>query len=637
MLSVYSDEVKRFLEKEKYYNPHKLFDGLTVLSNFNYYGSSLNNDTAYKLLSPISNKMNVLLSHFSPKERVTADVRHFFNKIKLTKNYFDINEIDKVKNSLYGINQVFGNKLYNSSLIVDITPSNLNGTLQFNINILKDNGIDISELLYSNNANFAHNKNKIANFSVTENEFKKINEFLMNLSNYKNIPEAFNNSNIISIGKNNNYPITINHLWIAKHEHDTNGKNLIYFKSHDSAFEFWQNNQDKKYKIIRNDVNITNRDWELIKNKEKYLNIINSDVLTEKKASKEYYIEIFNPAMKNKTKYDLFKDLAKVNKNVLIEELVKNYPNSDYSEFVNMDNKSIIRSIVEGRLTNKNWIFPDESLINASKTKAFKSLFSAVETNNNLKELFSKTKIIDNENNTIDPYTISKVNSYNQIITDIKKNICNSLLHGDSVLLMAREGVDYCINTATKQPFENIQQLYISQVRYDNGFKSPYFMPSQDVINNGFDIIPKNLSTILSSLNKQKIEIEFTSFFNADQIKNNSNTLELATSLLNTELKTPYMKDNVDTLPEPKYYEPKSISISENFSRHMSEYFDSIYTGRYYKPPNYNKKELENLINYINKHNSSFFHDAQNAYTIVKNNLLNNANQRKRDHSRKRS
>jgi hypothetical protein len=252
--------------------------------------------------------------------------------------------------------------------------------------------------------------------------------------------------------------------------------------------------------------------------------------------------------------------------------------------------------------------------------KSYSNMYKAIEANKQLKSAFSKTRIITPKDTELDGVTISKINSHNQLISDIKKTIVQGLLSGDSIFLKAREGVDYSVNTQTQKPFENIQQLYLQQLRMDKNYTKPYFMPLKTVRDTGFTIPPKNLAVALSSINKIQQQVEFTYYLNADQIRSTDKTLDISKMLIKSELNVPFLKSK-EIPPEIPAYEPKSIALNELFAKHISQYFKSIYTGEPYNPPKYTKSEIRQLADYITRDNSTFFKDVLKAHKTIKDNL----------------
>jgi hypothetical protein len=271
---------------------------------------------------------------------------------------------------------------------------------------------------------------------------------------------------------------------------------------------------------------------------------------------------------------------------------------------------------------------------NGSKSKAFKDLFEAVKANNLLRKYFYSTKITDSNSKEIHPASISTIEDHNRLVNDIKQTICDGLLKGNSVILQAREGIDYSFNASNQKPFENVQQLYMQQIRQNKNFKNPYFMSSSHTRTNGFTIKKDSLSTILSNINKQTSKIEFNCFYNGNQLENNSKTLDLTNNSLNKNLNIPFVLKQ-DKIPEVKLYEPKSFTLVENLNKYVSEYFKSIYTGEPYTPPNYTIDEINKIVNYISNNDSQFFGNVQKAHRTVKNSLKMPVPSRQKDHSRR--
>jgi len=160
-------------------------------------------------------------------------------------------------------------------------------------------------------------------------------------------------------------------------------------------------------------------------------------------------------------------------------------------------------------------------------------------------------------------------------------------------------------------------------------------MPFIDIALNGFDIKNKSFSIILSNVNKYTQQIDFNTYFNADQLIANNKTLNIAKELLTTSNTIPFISKEIYILPYIKLYKPKSIKLNETFTRHIAEYFESCYTGKPYKPPYYTKEEIQKLVKYISKTNSHFFNDVQKAHKSVKESLQLQTEIYIKDHARK--
>jgi len=643
MLDSYMKDIQNFLSKDTNYNPAKIYDGLHILMDYNNYGPKIPEDSRTKVLTPITTKLQSLIALYNPKENITPDVKYFFNTLKTPQTLFDTNQIEKTINDLYGIKPIYGQKHANASIEVSIKKTSENNQppttdkqiLTFDAALLKDKKISLPNLLAANGASFAENHSKASYFTMNQETYQNVKDFLQNLSNTGNLEKAFSASDIISVGKMTDDTPTLNELWkVFRADDKNNNKHTFYFDNKFDALKFWKQN-DGHYQIAQIPTTITERDWDLLKSKERHHTEQTKKAMeTKHETEKTYFIQIANTASPKKfTREEILHSLSDKEKNALLKEIKVNYPEKEYIQFENYTRKQLSDTIIEGRLERPDWIDPNDEVVSSTKTRNFPDIFTAVKANNELRKLFDQTKIFESPETPIDSNVIIKINNYNQLITDIKTTICNSLLTGDSVLLHNRGGIKYTLNTSTKKPFENVQQLYLQQIRDDNHFKSTFFMPSLDVRNNGFDVVPKSLATALSHINKDHNKIEFTYFFNGDQLKPNAKTLDISKTMLESTLETPFLKGT--EVPPVKIYEPKNYSLSENFARQISLYFESIYTGKPYEAPKYSKEELKTLINYIAKDNSNFFQDVQNAHRAVKNSLIVDMPKRRRDHARK--
>ena len=268
------------------------------------------------------------------------------------------------------------------------------------------------------------------------------------------------------------------------------------------------------------------------------------------------------------------------------------------------------------------------------KSKTYENLFNAVKDAQTVSAIFQNASIVDKNNKLVKKETLAAINSHNRLVKDIKSKICASLLNKTSVLLQERNGIDYSINTSTKKPFEDIQQLYLQQLRKDRNLQSPYFMPSGDVKNNGFTLKKNSMATALSHINKYAHRIDFSYYFSAEDLQTNKNTLEISQEMLTSDINVPYTKQ--EEIPPVLSYEPKTFSLEEQFNKHISDYFKSCYTGEPYNPPQYSEEELQKIVNYISYDNSDFFKNTQKAHRCIKNSLSKPVKKRQRDKARVR-
>jgi len=364
-------------------------------------------------------------------------------------------------------------------------------------------------------------------------------------------------------------------------------------------------------------------------------NYITSHIPTDK--NNKYFIDLNVADVAVDNDHSNYKRMEYIVKQMARKDLLKemkiNKPNTDCSNLSDHDLKNVV---ITHRINSKSWKHSDPV---PGRSNAFKDLFAAVEANNLLKKYFSETAIIDKNDVKLHPEIINKVSNHNKLINEIKTSIVNGLLNGDSVLLQARKhidntsGVDYSCNTQTKKPFEDIQQLYLQQERKNKSYESPYFMPSSDVRKNGFTIKNKSLASITSHINKSNSQIEFSYFYNGDQLVQNNRTLDVAKTLVNSNPEIPYVKTQ-EEIPPIKTYDARSFSLVEGFTSYISNYFKSIYTGEEYTPPNYTKEEINSLVSYIN--NSMFFKNVKEAHKTVKNSMLTPVKQKQHDHARRR-
>lgn len=423
--------------------------------------------------------------------------------------------------------------------------------------------------------------------------------------------------------------------FVYEYEYDKSLNHLVYSvtdkKGNTSDFEITDEKIIKKFLNYFSNPSYKSSRLKFLK--ENVKNYVTSHIPSSK--NNRFFIDINNIPRKNTTDYIKY-IVESMPKKFLIEELKRNGLKDSYYE--NLTEKQLRSLVADSRIKDKSWKYSDDF---TGKSRAFKDLFSAVEANNLLKKYFNETSIVDKNNVKLHPVVINKINSHNRLINEIKTTIINGLITGNSVLLKSRnsiDGIDYSYNTATKKPFEDIQQLYMQQIRKNKSFKSPYFMPSSDVIKNGFTIKEKSLASITSHINKSNSQIEFSYFYNGDQLEKNNKTLDMAQSLVNSQLEVPYVKrqdnQNIVFLPPVKSYDAKSFLLIENFKVHMSNYFKSIYTDDIYIPPVYSTEEINAITSYIN--NSMFFKDVKESHDAIKNSLLTPVKQKRHDHSRRR-
>jgi hypothetical protein len=229
------------------------------------------------------------------------------------------------------------------------------------------------------------------------------------------------------------------------------------------------------------------------------------------------------------------------------------------------------------------------------------------------------------------------MNNNNTLLLHIKNTICDSLKNGNSVLLKPREGViDYSYDVNSKKPFENIQQLYMQQIRKNNNFLSPYFLTLSDVLKNHLYIKNNSFSVILPHVNKLTSKIEYINYFNTDQLDLLESDI-INNPILNVgkkPLSIPYVKD-VTNIPPVKSYNAKYFSLYENFLLQISEYFKSIYTGTSYSKPGFDKNQINRICSGI--HNFNFFKNVNEAHLPVKNSLSKPVKQIKKIKQRSRS
>jgi len=312
----------------------------------------------------------------------------------------------------------------------------------------------------------------------------------------------------------------------------------------------------------------------------------------------------------------------------------KTIKNPEYVNFIKKYVKNHFVSYIP--LNNNGYHLQIDNVLKLSdnyKSKTIKNINDALNNYKTLKNIFPYVHIVDDKyNDILHPAVINKLNKHYDLINDIKQTIIKSLLNGNSVLLKPRNGgINYSINSNTNKPFENIQQLYFQQIREDNHYKSPYFMPSSDVRKNGFTIKNKSLSTVYSNINKLTNKIEFEHFYNADQLISNNKTLDVANMIINTPLEIPFLYNkDIPILPTINTYTPNSASLAESFTRKLSEYFKSIYIGEPYTPPDYTKEEINSIISFINNDNL-FFKYSKTAHSHIKNSLKVPVKIKKRD------
>jgi len=390
----------------------------------------------------------------------------------------------------------------------------------------------------------------------------------------------------------------------------------------------------------------------------KYNNKNHFEFIFKDKNNNIYKYNIKNKKFINNflTKYNSIKEPN--NSNLFIKENIKNYISSYYPsknkyfieiknntnfspdkisrkdiaielrlngiKILNADNKSdneLRKHLTSLRVNNyPNWIYIENIITN--KSKSINNLDSALETNNLLRKYFKDINVIDNNNAKLHPEVIKNIRNHNQLVYNIKNTIIKSLENGTSVLLKGNDNIDYSIDTKTKKPFENILQLYMQQIRKDNKFKSPYFMPSIDVKKNGFSVKKGSFSTVSSFINKNNSQIEFVHYFNENQLLNNNKTLNISKSFVNNSLEIPYIKNKLIKKEQAQaidIYNSQSITLKENFIENISNYFKSIYTGTPYNPPSYTKEEIKKITSMIN--NTMFSKEVKEAYMPVKNNL----------------
>jgi hypothetical protein len=215
----------------------------------------------------------------------------------------------------------------------------------------------------------------------------------------------------------------------------------------------------------------------------------------------------------------------------------------------------------------------------------------------------------------------------------IKQAIIKPFIHNTSILQTPRSGIDYSMNGESGKPFEGVQQLFLQQIRKNKHYQSPYFLSITDSEKYGFPLKPDEEGYILSYVNKQNQKIEYDFFYNGDQFTTLNSSIN--TSLLNKP-EIPYLI-NKKAIPTPVEYKPQNALFNETFKWNIQNYFNSIYFGIEFTPPEYADAEKKKIIFNAFHEQSTFFRDVKTIHKDIERYLMqSNKQKRERNHARGR-
>jgi len=205
-------------------------------------------------------------------------------------------------------------------------------------------------------------------------------------------------------------------------------------------------------------------------------------------------------------------------------------------------------------------------------------------------------------------------------IEQIQNYLINTFSKKTSVLLKERKGVDYSVNSETNKPLSGINQFFLQQVRNDNNYKSPYFVPTKDTL----QVKGKNKSIILaiSDTNRKTPTPRF--FYNFDQLYNTTSP----------KLKAIHQPL---TIPEPNLPSVKDVikddllltdTLSKILSHSFATYLNSIYSGAEYTPSPVLKDYMTKISENLRSHAIPIFPVLKNGWELYQKTHKNSITQK---------